>query len=57
MSTLVDTEEGEESAYLMQGDWDSESAPLPDEWLNESGQLSDTWIDRIRSRSNRALRS
>ena len=45
LSTLVDTEEGEENAYLMQGDWDSEATPLPDEWLNESGQLSDTYTE------------
>ncbi|MFP9192772.1 DEAD/DEAH box helicase [Natrialbaceae archaeon A-CW1-1] len=45
LSTLVDTEEGEEDAYLMQGEWDPEVAPLPDEWLNENGQLTDTYTE------------
>ena len=45
LSTLVDTEEDEEDAYLMHGDWNPGTAPLPDEWLNDNGQLRDTYIE------------
>jgi len=45
LSTFVDTEEDEEEAYLMRGDWDRETAPLPDEWLNDNGQLRDTYVE------------
>jgi len=45
LSEFVEREEGEEDAYLMQGDWEPETAPLPDEWLNENGQLRDTYTE------------
>ena len=45
LSSFLDTEEDEEDAYIMRGEWDPETAPLPNEWINDNGQLSDTYAE------------